>query len=75
MSDIAVVDRVVPESYSERLYNEDLAPAEERRWGSYSIFALWMSDVHNPFPGAVDAHFNEPGSTHWEGFTTGSQAA
>ena len=33
--------------FSERLYNEDLAPAKERRWGSYSIFALWMSDVHN----------------------------
>ena len=24
-----------------------LAPPKERRWGSYSIFALWMSDVHN----------------------------
>jgi nucleobase:cation symporter-1, NCS1 family len=34
-------------SYSERLYNEDLAPAKERKWGTYSIFALWMSDVHN----------------------------
>jgi nucleobase:cation symporter-1, NCS1 family len=34
-------------NYSERLYNEDLAPAKERRWGAYSIFALWMSDVHN----------------------------
>jgi NCS1 family nucleobase:cation symporter-1 len=32
---------------SDRLYNEDLAPAEERRWGAYSIFALWMNDVHN----------------------------
>jgi allantoinase len=27
-------------------------------------------------PGAIDAHahFNEPGRTHWEGFTTGSRA-
>ncbi|NUR88747.1 MAG: NCS1 family nucleobase:cation symporter-1 [Nonomuraea sp.] len=32
---------------SERLYNDDLAPAKERRWKSYSIFALWMNDVHN----------------------------
>jgi cytosine/uracil/thiamine/allantoin permease len=32
----------VPAGYSDRLYNEDLAPAKERRWGSYSIFALWM---------------------------------
>ena len=37
----------VPAGYSDRLYNEDLAPERERRWGSYSIFALWMSDVHN----------------------------
>lgn len=28
------------------------------------------------FPGAIDAHahFNEPGRTHWEGFTTGSRS-
>ncbi len=30
-----------------RLYNEDLAPAKERTWKTYNIFALWMSDVHN----------------------------
>jgi NCS1 family nucleobase:cation symporter-1 len=29
-----------------RLYNADLAPATERKWGTYSIFALWMSDTH-----------------------------
>ncbi|MEW2439577.1 NCS1 family nucleobase:cation symporter-1 [Streptomyces caniferus] len=29
-----------------RLFNEDLAPAPERTWGTYSIFALWMSDTH-----------------------------
>jgi NCS1 family nucleobase:cation symporter-1 len=32
---------------SERLYNADLAPAEERNWRTYNIFALWMSDVHS----------------------------
>lgn len=32
---------------SSRLYNEDLAPPVERRWKTYSIFALWMNDVHN----------------------------
>ncbi|WP_433171155.1 NCS1 family nucleobase:cation symporter-1 [Actinoallomurus sp. CA-150999] len=30
-----------------RLYNDDLAPAEERTWGVYSLFAMWMSDVHS----------------------------
>ena len=47
MSDEAVADGGVPGGYSDRLYNEDLAPAKERKWGAYSIFALWMSDVHN----------------------------
>ncbi|WP_314176749.1 NCS1 family nucleobase:cation symporter-1 [Streptomyces winkii] len=32
---------------SSRLYNDDLAPPVERRWKTYSIFALWMNDVHN----------------------------
>ena len=32
---------------SDRLHNADLAPPRERRWKTYSIFALWMNDVHN----------------------------
>lgn len=34
---------------SPRLHNRDLAPtrSEGRRWGGYSIFALWTNDVHN----------------------------
>src|SRR3954451_23930957 len=32
---------------STRLYNEDLAPAKERNWGTYSLFAMRMSDVHS----------------------------
>src|SRR5215210_9224451 len=42
-----MAERGVPAGFSDRLYNEDLAPAKERKWGIYSIFALWMSDVHN----------------------------
>lgn len=32
-----------------RLYNEDLAPVphDKRTWTGYSIFAMWMSDVHS----------------------------
>ena len=37
----------VPPDVSARLYNEDLAPAEHRRWGFYSLFAMWMSDIHS----------------------------
>ncbi len=38
-----------PLQLSPRLHNSDLAPtrAEGRRWGKYSIFALWTNDVHN----------------------------
>ena len=34
---------------SPRLHNHDLAPTRiaGRRWGRYSIFALWTNDVHN----------------------------
>ena len=34
---------------SERLYNHDLAPVPraKRTWTGYSIFAMWMSDVHS----------------------------
>jgi NCS1 family nucleobase:cation symporter-1 len=44
---MAEVSRGVPRGFTDRLYNEDLAPAKERKWGTYSLFALWMSDVHN----------------------------
>src|SRR4051812_49481602 len=32
---------------SPALYNEDLAPARERKWGTFSIFNVWTSDVHS----------------------------
>ena len=32
---------------SPSLYNEDLAPAQDRRWGAFSIFNVWTSDVHS----------------------------
>ncbi|ALK31087.1 NCS1 family nucleobase:cation symporter-1 [Burkholderia plantarii] len=37
----------VPGRYSERLYNDDLAPLARQGWGAYNIFAFWMSDVHS----------------------------
>ena len=32
-----------------KLYNQDLAPTarEGKTWGAFSIFAMWMSDVHS----------------------------
>ncbi|WP_280340979.1 NCS1 family nucleobase:cation symporter-1 [Nocardia neocaledoniensis] len=36
-----------PPKYDPRLTNDDLAPLREQRWGTYNIFAFWMSDVHS----------------------------
>jgi nucleobase:cation symporter-1, NCS1 family len=33
--------------YDPRLTNNDLAPLKRQRWGTYNIFAFWMSDVHS----------------------------
>jgi NCS1 family nucleobase:cation symporter-1 len=33
--------------YDPRLTNDDLAPLTTQTWGSYNIFAFWMSDVHS----------------------------
>ena len=35
-----------PPSASPSLYNDDLAQAEHRNWGTFSIFNVWTSDVH-----------------------------
>ena len=37
----------VKPGYDPRLTNEDLAPLRHQAWGSYNIFAFWMSDVHS----------------------------
>ncbi|MBF6183423.1 NCS1 family nucleobase:cation symporter-1 [Nocardia otitidiscaviarum] len=34
-------------AYDPRLTNEDLAPLKNQTWGTYNIFAFWMSDVHS----------------------------
>ena len=38
---------LIKPSYDERLTNEDLAPLRKQTWGTYNIFAFWMSDVHS----------------------------
>ncbi|WP_405162511.1 NCS1 family nucleobase:cation symporter-1 [Nocardia sp. NBC_01499] len=41
-------DTISPNTgYDPRLTNADLAPLREQSWGSYNIFAFWMSDVHS----------------------------
>ncbi|MFI1241119.1 NCS1 family nucleobase:cation symporter-1 [Nocardia salmonicida] len=36
-----------PPTYDPRLTNDDLAPLRKQSWGTYNIFAFWMSDVHS----------------------------
>ncbi|MBR7672523.1 NCS1 family nucleobase:cation symporter-1, partial [Streptomyces daliensis] len=53
-----------------RLHNADLAPAPaaERRWGTYSIFAMWMSDTHAISNYAFAASLFVIGLPAWEVF-------
>ena len=51
------------------LWNEDLAPATDRRWKVYDIFALWMSDVHNLGNYTFAAGLFVLGLSAWQVFT------
>src|SRR5271165_4281298 len=49
MSSSASASPVQISGADSKLYNHDLAPAapEGRTWGVFSLFAMWMSDVHS----------------------------
>ena len=51
-----------------KLYNHDLAPVspEGRTWGVFSIFAMWMSDVHSVGGYTFAASLFFLGLTGWE---------
>ena len=51
-----------------RLYNRDLAPTapEGRTWGVFSLFAMWMSDVHSVGGYTFAASLFFFGLTGWE---------
>jgi nucleobase:cation symporter-1, NCS1 family len=51
-----------------RLYNHDLAPVapQARTWGVFSIFAMWMSDVHSVGGYTFAASLFFLGLTGWE---------
>ena len=51
--------------HSDRLYNEDLAPAAQR-WGAYNIAAFWMSDVHSVGGYLVAASLFALGLSGWQ---------
>lgn len=43
--EVTMMEKDLP--ISSRLANDDLLPDREQKWGWYSIFAFWMSDVHS----------------------------
>src|SRR5271165_3744477 len=49
MSSSASASPVQISGADSKLYNHDLAPAspQGRTWGVFSLFAMWMSDVHS----------------------------
>src|SRR6202046_2068869 len=51
-----------------QLYNHDLAPTapEGRTWGAFSLFAMWMSDVHSVGGYTFAASLFFLGLTGWE---------
>ena len=61
-------DQKLATNYSERLHNEDLAPVEERTWSTYSLFAMWMSDVHSIGGYTMAAGLFFLGLTGWQVF-------
>ncbi|MFF7370872.1 NCS1 family nucleobase:cation symporter-1 [Streptomyces tricolor] len=53
-----------------RLVNEDLAPARQRNWKVFDLFAMWMSDVHNLGNYTFAAGLLVLGMNVWQVFTS-----
>ncbi|NGO68331.1 cytosine permease [Streptomyces boncukensis] len=53
-----------------RLTNDDLAPAAERKWKVFDLFAMWMSDVHNLGNYTFAAGLLVLGLSAWQIFTS-----
>ncbi|CAB4722604.1 MAG: NCS1 family nucleobase:cation symporter-1 [Actinobacteria bacterium] len=55
-------------AYDPRLTNEDLAPLKDQSWGTYNIFAFWMSDVHSVGGYVTAGSLFAFGLTSWQVF-------
>jgi NCS1 family nucleobase:cation symporter-1 len=65
MSDMK--DEVVyPPGADPELINDDIAPLKEQKWGSYNIFAFWMSDVHSVGGYTTAGSLFAMGLTSWQ---------
>src|ERR1700759_5364594 len=59
---------IIKPGYDPRLTNEDLAPLKRQPWGTYNIFAFWMSDVHSVGGYVTAGSLFALGLTSWEVF-------
>lgn len=57
-------------AYDPRLTNEDLAPLQDQHWGTYNIFAFWMSDVHSVGGYVTAGSLFALGLTSWQVFVS-----
>src|SRR3989442_13607244 len=58
----------VRREYDPRLTNDELAPLKQQTWGTYNIFAFWMSDVHSVGGYLTPGSLFALGLTSWQGF-------
>src|SRR3982750_3769703 len=61
---------VIKPGYDPRLTNEDLAPLKDQHWGSYNIFAFWMSDVHSVGGYVTAGSLFALGLSSWQGLVS-----
>ncbi len=59
---------LIKPEYHENLTNEDLAPLRKQTWGTYNIFAFWMSDVHSVGGYVTAGSLFALGLTSWQVF-------
>ena len=62
------VDSDTARVYDPRLSNDDLDPLPEQTWGTYNIFAFWMSDVHSVGGYVTAGTLFATGLTSWQVF-------
>ena len=58
----------VRREYDPRLTNDELAPLKQQTWGTYNIFAFWMSDVHSVGGYLTAGSLFALGLTSWQVF-------
>lgn len=59
---------IYPTGADPELINDDIAPLKKQKWGSYNVFAFWMSDVHSVGGYTTAGSLFAMGLTSWQVF-------